>query len=155
MNPLEPGQLSVWRVQAFGFGAVVLIAAIVGEVVRAKADLPVPPGTVIGLAVLLLIYPVLISPKKHFLAWGWKSEDEELHLHHGVFTKVETVVPFRRVQHIDVRQGALERHFHVCALVLHTAGTINHRVVLPGLDRRDAEAIRDAVRSVIARDADV
>ena len=58
------------------------------------------------------------------------------------------------MQHIDVRQTALERAFGVTALVLHTAGTAHSRVVLPGLARETAEAIRDEARSVIAQEAD-
>jgi uncharacterized protein len=76
-------------------------------------------------------------------------EAEELHIAQGVWTRIETVVPLARVQHIDVSQGPIERGFGVCRLVLHTAGTMNSRVVLPGLARATAERMRDEIRARI------
>lgn len=152
MTPLERGQLSVMRVHALIFGAFLLAAASVAEAaVRSKALLP--PGLIIGLMVLLLIYPVLIVPARRYRAWGYRMGEEELHIAHGLLTRVETIVPLARVQHIDVSQGPLERAFSVCRLVLHTAGTMHSRVVLPGLSRATAEAIRDEVRARIRADA--
>lgn len=154
MNPLERGQLGLMRVQAVGGALAVLLAVSIAEVVNAAIGL-IPSGLVISAVALLLVYPALVAPGRLFRSWGWKSQDEELHLAYGIWTKMETIVPFRRVQHIDVRQNALERAFGVTALVLHTAGTLNSRVVLPGLTRETAEALRDEARAVIAKEADV
>jgi membrane protein YdbS with pleckstrin-like domain len=154
MNALERGQLSVWRVQAFITAFLVLAGAGIGEFVLGRTGVPIPGGLVFGAAVLLMIYPTFIAPGRHYRSWGWRVDADELHLHRGVWTKLETIVPFRRVQHIDVSQSWLEGAFHVTSLVLHTAGTVDHRVVLPGLDRETAEKIRDEVRGVIARQDD-
>jgi membrane protein YdbS with pleckstrin-like domain len=62
------------------------------------------------------------------------------------------VVPLRRVQHLDVAQGPLERAFGVTRLVLHTAGTMNSQIVLPGLTRATAEGIRDEIRAHIRQE---
>lgn len=156
MNPLEPGQLSIWRIHAVIGALVGLAFAFGGEFILSKVPLPFDPpfGLVLGAILLLLVWPTVFRPGRYFRSWAWKSEDEELHIHYGVFTKIETIVPFRRVQHIDVSQSWLERAFHVTSLVLHTAGTVDHRVLLPGLDRETAEKIRDEVRAVIARQDD-
>jgi uncharacterized protein len=58
-------------------------------------------------------------------------------------------VPLERVQHIDISQGPLERGFGVCRLLVHTAGTMHSRVVLPGLARATAERMRDEIRARI------
>jgi len=134
---------------------VLLALVTIPEIVNLKADiLSTPFGTLHVIAGLLLIYPAFIAPGRAFRALRWKTEGEELHFHRGVLTRIETIVPFRRVQHVDVTQSALQRSFHVTSLVLHTAGTIDHSVVVPGLSRETAEAIRDEVRAVIAREAD-
>ncbi|HEX8256822.1 MAG TPA: PH domain-containing protein, partial [Allosphingosinicella sp.] len=75
-----------------------------------------------------------------------------LHIGRGVWTKTETIVPLARVQHIDVSQGPLERAFGISRLILHTAGTMHSLVVLPGLARGTAEAMRDDIRARIRRD---
>jgi membrane protein YdbS with pleckstrin-like domain len=69
-----------------------------------------------------------------------------------VWTQIDTTVPLRRVQHLDVAQGPLERLFGVTRLVLHTAGTANSEVVLPGLTRATAEAYRDDIRAHIRQE---
>jgi hypothetical protein len=62
------------------------------------------------------------------------------------------VVPFGRVQHIDVVQGPLQRRFGVGSLVLHTAGTRSAAVLLPGLAAAEAERMRDHIRGKIRED---
>jgi hypothetical protein len=61
-------------------------------------------------------------------------------------------VPFGRVQHIDVEKGPVERYYGLATLVLHTAGTHNASVSLPGLAEEDALAMREAIRAKIRRD---
>lgn len=153
MNALEPGQLWVLRLQIWAGVLAALILGVIAEVINRKIGL-IPSGIVIGLVALAMIYPAIFVPGKHFRSWKWGIDAEELHIHHGVWTKVETIVPFRRVQHIDVSQNALQRGFHVTSLVIHTAGSLHSRVVVPGLSRETAEEIRDQARAVIVRDAD-
>src|SRR3712207_7159370 len=42
-------------------------------------------------------------------ALGYALDGEELRVARGVWTRIETIVPLARVQHIDVAQGPLER----------------------------------------------
>ena len=152
MTALEQGQLSVMRARALMLGVVVVAVAFVAEaILHTAVDLPF--GAVVTPVLLLAAYPVLAGPPRHYRAWGYRIDAEELHIAHGVWTRIETAVPLARVQHIDVSQGPIERRFGVCRLVLHTAGTMNSRVVLPGLTRETAEAVRDEVRTRIRQDA--
>ncbi|HXG81541.1 MAG TPA: PH domain-containing protein, partial [Sphingomicrobium sp.] len=65
---------------------------------------------------------------------------------------IDTVVPFVRVQHIDVTRGPLDKMFGTATLVVHTAGTHNSIVTLPGLSPERAAEIREAIRSEIRAD---
>lgn len=151
MTPLEPGQLGVMRFAAIVSALFVLAAGVAAEIALREAG-ALPTGLVVGSLAVLLLYPVLVAPARRYRAWGYAMGEEELRIAHGVWTRIETHVPLARVQHIDVSQGPVERHYGVCRLVLHTAGTANSRVVLPGLSRTTAEAIRDEVRARIRRD---
>lgn len=151
MTGLEPGQLSVMRIHAAIVGAV-LLALATGINAVLMATLGVPMGVVIAPVALLLVYPVIFGPVRRFRAWGYAAEDQELRVRHGVLLQVQTVVPFGRVQHIDVSRGPIERSFGVARLVLHTAGTANSEVVLAGLSRETAEALRDEIRAHIRQD---
>ncbi len=78
--------------------------------------------------------------------------DERLRVVRGLLFHSDTVVPFGRVQHIDVDQGPLERAYDIATLTVHTAGSHNASVHLPGLKHGDALAMRDAIRAAIRRD---
>lgn len=152
MTPLERGQLGVMRLAAT-ISALVLgtAAAVALSVVRTRVPLP-PLGLLLSPLLLLFAYTILIAPARRYRAWGYRLADDELRVAYGVWTRVETHVPLARVQHVDVSQGPIERAFGVCRLILHTAGTANSVVVLPGLARAAAEGIRDEVRARIRQD---
>ena len=152
MIPLERGQLWVMHIHALTIGALALAAGLLGEaIVRDNVDLP--PGIVTIPLLVLLLYPILVAPGRRYRAWGYAMDADELRIARGVWTRIETIVPLARVQHVDVSQGPIERTFGVCRLVLHTAGTMHSRVLLPGLARATAEALRDEVRGRIVQDA--
>lgn len=148
MTPLERGQLGVLRFQSAIMALQFLVVGGVAEaVLMTRGGWPV--GAITAPLVAVAAYLVLIAPGRRYRAWGYAVGNDELRVAHGVWTRVETHVPLTRVQHIDVSQGPVERRFQVCRLILHTAGTLNSRVVLPGLARTTAEAIRDDVRARI------
>ena len=139
------------RVHAAMFGLALLLAASVGDYVL-RTELGLPAGILLAPVALLAVWIVFGAPGRQWRAWGYAVQPEELRLHYGVLTQVQTLVPFERVQHIDVSQGPLERSFGVARLILHTAGTANSVVVLPGLAHAAAEALRDRIRAHIRRD---
>ncbi|AHE53847.1 PH domain-containing protein [Sphingomonas sanxanigenens] len=151
MTRLEPGQLWVMRIRAAILGCVLIVPAIVGGFfIQSEFGWPAWLPPLVG--AVLLVWPVLIAPGRRFAAWGYEEDADALLIAHGVWTEVRTVVPFKRVQHIDVAQGPIERGFGVAQLVLHTAGTAHSLVVLPGLARDAAEAMRDRIRSHIRQE---
>lgn len=152
MTPLEPGQLWVMRLNAAAFALALVIAASMGDYLL-RRELGWPAGALTAPVALLALWLVLGAPGRQWRAWGYAVEPEELRVRHGVLTEVQTLVPFARVQHIDVAQGPLERAFGVSRLILHTAGTANSTVVLPGIGRARAESLRDEIRAHIRADA--
>ena len=139
------------RVRAF-LVALVVIAALLPADLEPLRETPVPFGAISGPAAFLLVVWALWSPGRRYRSWGYRVEDEELHIRHGLWTRIRTIVPFGRVQHIDVAQGPIERQFGVARLILHTAGTRSSAVGLPGLESAEAERIRDVIRSQIRQD---
>lgn len=139
------------RVRAF-LTALVLIAALLTADLGPLRETPVPFGATSGIAAFLLILWALWSPGRRYRSWGYSVEEDELHIQHGLWTRVRTIVPFGRVQHIDVAQGPIERHFGVARLIVHTAGTRSSAVGLPGLESGEAGRIRDVIRSRVRQD---
>ena len=151
MMPLDPAQVSVMRARAAIAAAIVMAAILIlGSAFLDEA--PVLIGAATGAAALLLATGVTLWPRRRYRSWGYALDADEIHIQQGVLTRTRTAVPFGRVQHIDVSQGPIERHYGVGTLVLHTAGTRSSAVVLPGLAFAEAGRIRDEIRAKIRQD---
>jgi membrane protein YdbS with pleckstrin-like domain len=83
----------------------------------------------------------------HLLARNWRSwryaeRADDLLISRGVLWREETVVPYGRMQLVEVTSGPVERHFGLAALQLHTAAAATDACI-PGLDPAEAERLRD------------
>jgi uncharacterized protein len=147
LTPLDPAYKSLLRVQLGIAALVLLVAATIGEVA-----IPGWTGAVWVPALAVAAYALIRVPLRRYNARGYSLAGERLRVVRGVFFRADTVVPFGRVQHIDVGQGPLERAFGLATLTVHTAGTHNASVSLPGLRHADAAAMREDIRTAIRRD---
>lgn len=145
--PLDPAYKSMLRLQLALGALVLLVAATIAEIA-----IPGWTGAVWIPALLVIAYGLIRVPLRRYNARGYSLEQERLRVVRGVIFRADTVVPFGRVQHIDVGQGPLERAYGLATLTVHTAGTHNASVSLPGLRREDASAIRERIRAAIGRD---
>ncbi len=149
LQPLERGYLKVLRIRsAIGWLVIAAIAAVADSFLQFRSG--ITPGVVAGPVIVLGILSIVFLVPGRWRRWGYAFTDRELHVAYGWLTRVHTVVPVARVQHIDVSQGPIERSAGVATLSLHTAGTENSLVVLPGISRQRAEEMRDAIRARIS-----
>ncbi len=63
----------------------------------------------------------------------------------GFLVKKETVVPFNRIQHIEVTQSLLLRKFDLYSLLIYTAGESSGDLRIAGLDHHTAQKIKSKV----------
>lgn len=91
-------------------------------------------------------------PLRRYLARGYHLGADRLRVVKGVLLRTDTVVPLGRVQHLDVEQGPIERLYGLATLTLHTAGTHNASVALPGLAHPTALEMREAIRAHVRRE---
>lgn len=73
---------------------------------------------------------------------GWRETDDELLITKGKLWRTLTVVPYGRIQFVDVTAGPVERAFGLKRLKLHTASATSDATV-PGLPAADADALRE------------
>lgn len=151
IQPVEPGYRMVlrarWLMLALPF---VLFALIADQLLLRGNDLPW--GFLSVFALLFAVIMVVSVPGRKYRTIGYAMGADSLRVVRGMMFHTDTVVPFVRVQHIDVGQGPLERMAGVTHLVVHTAGTHNSVVTLPGLNRETATAMRDTIRAHIQTD---
>lgn len=149
LTPLAPGYRTVIRIQMILTFLPLLIGAGVAAFIF--DDWPWR-GPALGAFAGLLLAGILLLPSRRFARWGYQLDAERLRVVRGYWFHVDTIVPFVRVQHIDVSQGPVERLCGVSTLTVHTAGTHNSVVDLPGLEPDRAAAMRDAIRDRIRSD---
>ena len=151
MMPLAPSYRKVLRLRALIGSVLLLFPACAAELAIAR-ETALPPGLAVGAALLLVILIVTVLPGRRYRAWSYEEAEDELHVCRGILFRSHVIVPFGRVQHIDVAQGPIERRYDLGTLTLHTAGTRSSAVSLPGLLMADAERMRDEIRGKIRQD---
>jgi uncharacterized protein len=93
-----------------------------------------------------------VVPGIRYKRWRYALRPEDLWVRQGVFTVTVTVVPYRRLQFVDTRQGPLERLFGLSQLVVHTAA-VGTSARVPGLEVAEAERLRESLATLEPDDA--
>ena len=151
LSPLHPKY--VWVLRIRGLIAVLpFLGVAVALDFGPLRETPVPPGLVPAVVLIVALILVALVPQRRYRAYGYREGTDELHVGAGMLFRARTVVPFGRVQHIDVAHGPVERRFGLSTLILHTAGTRGAAVPLPGLPHQEAERMRDRIRAKIRQD---
>ena len=75
-------------------------------------------------------------------AWGWVEREQDLVVTRGRLWRRLDVVPYGRMQLVDVTAGPLQRFFGITTVRLHTASP-SSRAHLPGLSPDDASQLRE------------
>jgi hypothetical protein len=104
-------------------------------------------GTVlIGLIVALVLLAAGLAGEwfvaRRVAAWGYAERDDDLMVRRGVMIRRQSVVPYGRMQFIDVTAGPVERSLGLATVRMHTAAAASDARI-PGLERAEASRLRD------------
>ena len=150
LQPVEAGYRHVLRVRLLItwlpliVGGVILDNALLGDSPYYGLASALPP--LIGLAIIVL------APDRIYQRLRYGLTERLLQVVRGWLFHTDTIVPFVRVQHLDVTRGPLDKMFGTATLIIHTAGTRNSIVTVPGLAPDRAAEIRDIIREHIRTD---
>lgn len=147
LTPLDPAYVTTTRIAS----AIVLLPFLIGAGVLEIAQL-LPSGSFIVPVLVLYSYAAFVVPARKYRRWGFDMGSDRIRIVRGYMFFRDTVVPFGRIQHIDVNQGPIDRRFGLATLTVHTAGNHNSTVTLPGLLHADALAMRETIRAAIRQD---
>ncbi|MET8088023.1 PH domain-containing protein [Micromonospora sp. NPDC005237] len=79
--------------------------------------------------------------------WGYAERDDDLLVRHGLLVRRLSIVPYSRMQFVDVSAGPLERAFDLATVQLHTAAAASDARV-PGLRPAEASRLRDRLTAL-------
>ncbi len=79
--------------------------------------------------------------------WGYAERDEELFITRGALFRRLVVVPYGRMQYVDVQAGPIDRAFGLASIQLHTAAP-GTSARIPGLPADEAARLRDRLTAL-------
>lgn len=119
---------------------LVVLAVALGLVGAALADRTDRPAfLVVALAVAAVL---VVSAGMSWLAarrMSYQVREHDLSLRSGLITRTEATVPYRRVQHVHLSRGLLERGLGLATLSINSAGP---DISVPGLPVEVATTLR-------------
>jgi uncharacterized protein len=153
--PAEPGDAGIrWqspsplllrarRIQAALATASAALAG--GLIAGAAGSAALGLGVALGLVVLGLLWERFLA--RRVAAWGYAERRDDLMVRRGVLIRRQSVVPYGRMQFIDVTAGPVERSLGLATLRMHTAAAASDARI-PGLDRAQAAKLRDQLAAL-------
>jgi membrane protein YdbS with pleckstrin-like domain len=82
-----------------------------------------------------------------YRSWGYAEREDDLLIRQGFLFRRLSVVPYGRMQFVDVTAGPIERMYGLATVKLHTAAAATD-AKLPGLASAEAERLRDRLASL-------
>ncbi|SCE93007.1 hypothetical protein GA0074695_2233 [Micromonospora viridifaciens] len=153
-GPLEPWPDTVdWQpisrdliwVELIRLGIVLAVALVVLAVAWAVTGLWLL-GVALGVVLLLAAWRT-VTIVRAVRAWGYAERENDLLVRHGLLIRRLSIVPYARMQFVDVTAGPLERAFDLATVQLHTAAAASDARV-PGLRPAEASRLRDRLTAL-------
>lgn len=152
---LDPRVIKLWRVHSL-IGSAIVLGALAAAVVG--FSLGITGAIYLAIPIWLVLASVRVwsyfwFPKREYQHWGYRLNDKVLETSSGIWFRVIRLLPLTRLQHVDLQRGPIERYFGLASLVLHTAGTSEASITIPGLAEAEAERLRDHLVAIGGDDA--
>lgn len=128
------------RVQGIVAGTIVVVAT--GVVVGVFTQWWL--GLAAGALALCIALVALRALHRRVHSWQYAEREDDLMVQHGLLVRRLSVVPYGRMQFVDLVAGPFERMFGITTLHMHTAAAASDAVI-PGLPDAEAQRLRDAL----------
>ncbi len=128
------------------------VAAVAVAVAAAGVAVVALSGAGVVAIVIALVVVVVAALGADMLAgrrvraWGFAERDEDLLVRRGVMFRRMSVIPYGRMQYVEVTAGPFERTFGLATVQMHTAAAASDARV-PGLPAAEAARLRDQLTS--------
>lgn len=135
--PVDPKLFWVWMVNLLWYVALVVVLCVVAVI-----NLPMwafytalTIGVVVGAWIVVVAY-------RQVKRLGYAVREDDLLIQRGIMCRRTTIVPFGRMQFVDVKSGPVSRMFGLSTIQLHTASASSDAEI-PGLPTEDAHHLRE------------
>ena len=140
-EPWSHPSAGLWRMRRFELAALTVVVAVVVGAIFAGTRGAV--ACIISVALVVLAGAVSSwFVRNRYRAWRYQERHEDLVVARGVLVRRLSVVPYGRMQFVEVTAGPFERLFKLSTVKLHTAAAASDARI-PGLERDESARLRD------------
>lgn len=145
-HSLDPRVVNLWRLQGFTRLATfwIPVLGVLTVFLRLRYGMGAAGWAALAICVLVALRAV-VWPSLAFHRYRYAVRDDDLLVESGVLFRHTVSIPLDRIQHVDTRQGPLERLFGLSRVVVYTAAGISADGSIPGLDEAGADQLRDGL----------
>lgn len=137
-TPLATNYPLLSAIQTAIFWLIPLIPLVIISIFKEDAEIPLPIFFIPPLFSILGAFVSYVSAK----ARGYSVREKDVIYKQGLLWKKQTCVSFKRIQHIDISHGPIERHFGLTSIKFFTAGGAMADLKISGLENENAEKLR-------------
>ena len=105
------------------------------------------PAAIAAVAIVVCGAVADVLLQRRVRAWAFCERNEDLLVRRGLMVRRLSLVPYGRMQFVDVSSGPFERAVGLATLRLHTAAATSDARI-PGLPRVEAERLRDQLSTL-------
>lgn len=141
--PVNPRLATERRIVALGLTTLLTVVAVAALAVGGSPELgflALLGGMVVGIWLWWLI-------GRQVRAIGYSERADDLLVVSGILFRRLVLVPYGRMQLVDVRRGPLERYLGLATVQLHTAAATTDATI-PGLSPEEAGRLRDQLAAL-------
>jgi uncharacterized protein len=132
------------RVEILGAAAaaalIVMLATSLAALAGAQVNVTAAALQLVAIALLGFIGERFAQ--RRVRAWAYREREDDLMVRRGVMISRLSVIPYGRMQFIDVIAGPIERAFGLATVRMHTAAASSDARI-PGLPHEEAARLRD------------
>jgi membrane protein YdbS with pleckstrin-like domain len=139
----DPGLLRLRRLLA-----LLLVTAPAVVACGALLALAGPAEALAGLVLAVVLTGLLLlAVQRRYAAWGYLEREDDLLVRRGVLVRRTSVIPYGRMQYVDVTAGPVARRYGLATVTMHTAAAATDATI-PGLRAEEATRLRDRLAAL-------
>lgn len=92
----------------------------------------------------MVLQSILFTPRRT-RALGYATRENDVLFRSGLLFRSISVMPYGRVQDVEIEEGPIARRFGLSTVTLKSAGGFDSNIAIPGLEKAESERIRDLV----------
>lgn len=130
---VDPAYYKV-RLLSWVFNSLIYLVIALVPLVLTLFSINVPLWLVIlpPIVIVLIALWALYLIRRRVRALGYAERTEDLVVRSGVLFRKRVVIPYGRLQYVEMTSGPLERHYKLCRLTMNTAAG-SATAMIPGL----------------------